>query len=151
MSLPTLWVERIFQKLTLAYGRDFLGRWEGIPLADVKTDWADCLSGFHAHPESIAFALSNLPDSKPPTAQEFRALCRKAPAPDIPRLPEPKADMARVNAELAKLGPLKAALKNGPAVSGLDWAYSLQKRDNAGERLNMTSRKFYRQALGIEA
>lgn len=29
MSLPAAWIDKIFTKLTLAYGRDFLGRWEG--------------------------------------------------------------------------------------------------------------------------
>jgi hypothetical protein len=80
MSLPMPWVERIFTKLTMVYGRDFLGRWEGLDISEVKADWAHELSGFKDHAESIAYALKNLPDSgKPPTVLEFRAMCRKAP------------------------------------------------------------------------
>ena len=111
MSLPTAWVEKIFDRLTVRYGRDFLGRWEGIPIADVKADWADCLSGLFLHPSSISWALDNLPDSKPPTVQEFRAICRRAPPPELPRLPEPKADPDRVAREMAKLNDLKAQFK----------------------------------------
>lgn len=150
MSLSLQAIDRLFARLNVTYGRDFMARWEGQDVMAVKSSWAHELAGFENHLHSIAWALENLPD-RAPNIIEFRNLCRKAPAADVPRLPEPKADLARVNAELAKLGPLKAALQNKPAVGGLDWAYSLQKRDNAGERLNMTVRKFYRQALGIEA
>ena len=68
MSLPTVWIDKIFEKLSLRYGREFLGRWEGMPIADVKTDWGDVLSGMVEHPKAIGWALDNLPDSRPPTA-----------------------------------------------------------------------------------
>jgi len=76
MSLPIAWVDKLFEKLAIRYGRDFLGRWEGMPIADIKTDWSDVLSGFKGHPDSIAWALDNLPEVKAPTSTEFRALCR---------------------------------------------------------------------------
>jgi hypothetical protein len=80
MSLPMPWVERIFTKLTMIYGREFLGRWEGLNIDEVKADWAHELAGFKDHPECIAHALKNMPDGiKPPTVLEFRAICRKAP------------------------------------------------------------------------
>lgn len=146
MSLPIAWIDRIFERMTLRYGRDFLGRWEGIPIADVKTDWADVLSGFFTHPSAIAWALESLPDSKPPTVQEFRALCRAAPAPEIPRLPEPKADPGRVSAELAKLAPVRAAA----AAGGYDadpksWARRILDRHNAGGRINALPLKMARE------
>ncbi|MGH6625161.1 MAG: hypothetical protein ACRECD_01215 [Burkholderiaceae bacterium] len=150
MSLPINWVERIFQKLTVAYGRDFLARWEGVPMADVKTDWAETLGGYMEHPEAIAWALANLPDSKPPTAQEFRAICRRAPAPELPRLSEPKADPARVAAELAKLAPVRAAAA-GPAPGRHDWAHRIIARHNQGERINRFPRLAARQVLGLGA
>lgn len=149
MSLPLPWIEKIFQKLTLAYGRDFLGRWEGVPIADVKTDWADCLSGFGGQPQAIAWALANLPDSKAPTAQEFRAICRRAPAPDVPRLPEPKADPARMAAELARLAPVRAATAATAFVDHRAWAKRLIARHDAGEVLNRATLCMAQQALGI--
>jgi hypothetical protein len=78
MSLPLPWVEKIFQKLTLVYGRDFLGRWEGIPLEEVKADWAHELAGYRNSHDALAYALQNLP-RKPPTVLEFRAICEAAP------------------------------------------------------------------------
>lgn len=149
MSLSIKAIDRLFQRLNATYGSDFLGRYKGTPEEDLKTVWAHELAGFENHLHSLAWALENLPE-KCPNVIEFRNLARRAPAPEVPRLPEPKADIARVNAELAKLGPLKAELEKAPR-GGLDWAYALQRRDNAGERLDMTVRHFYRQALGIES
>ena len=93
-TLPLAWVEKVFRKLTVVYGRDFMARWEGQEINDVIEDWAEELSGFVNWPEAIAWALKNLPDSKPPTVLEFRALCFKAPKPERLALPEPAADPA---------------------------------------------------------
>lgn len=102
-ALPLAWVEKIFRKLTLVYGRDFTARWEGQETIHVIEDWAEELAGFVNWPEAIAWALKSLPEGKPPTVIEFRALCFKAPKPERPALPEPAADPARVQAELAKV------------------------------------------------
>lgn len=91
-ALPLAWVEKIFRKLTLVYGRDFMARWEGQEINDVIEDWAEELAGFVNWPEAIAWALKSLPDGKPPTVLEFRAICFKAPKPDRLALPEPAAN-----------------------------------------------------------
>ena len=88
MAMPSSWVDKIFQKLTLTYGRDFLGRWEGIPLEEVKADWAHELDGYEKAPHAIHHALTNLP-IRAPTVLEFRALCQKAPTQSLPRLDKP--------------------------------------------------------------
>ena len=80
MSLPVFWVDQIFSKLTLIYGRDFSSRWEGMNISDVKADWAHELDGLDKSPQRIAYALKNLPVSKPPTVLEFRATAWKMPA-----------------------------------------------------------------------
>lgn len=147
LPLPTAWVERIFNRLNLAYGRDFLGRWEGMPLDAVKADWADCLAGFAQNPDAIAHALAHLPDSKPPTAQEFRALCLRAPAKVLPALPEPLANPQRVAAELAALDKVRTSQPGGMK----DWACRLRDREATGDRLNPYQRHAYRVALGLEA
>lgn len=111
MALPDSWVDRIFQKLTLTYGRDFLGRWEGVPLEEVKADWAHELDGYEKAPHAIHHALKNLP-AKPPTVLDFRALCQKAPASsDAPRLDAPQA---KFTPEVAKkyLAEARALLTN---------------------------------------
>jgi hypothetical protein len=105
MSIPTPWIDRIFEKMTLVYGRAFVARWDdcGLPIEAVKADWAHELAGFDKWPEAIAHALQNLPHDRPPTVLQFRDLCRKAPPKALPRLPEPKANPERVRAEIAKL------------------------------------------------
>lgn len=145
MSLPAKWVEALFTKLTLAYGRDFLGRWEGIDLADVKTDWGHELAGFERHPEAIAYALANLPP-KAPTVLEFRAICRRAPVQDAPRLEAPVADPARRDAELAKLAAI--VQPNAARVDGRSWARRVLERFERGERLSPYAVKQARAALG---
>lgn len=144
MSLPIPWIEKIFSKLTVAYGNEFLNRWKGIDINDVKTDWSDCLTGYQQSPQAIAFALENLPDSKAPTAQEFRALCRRAPASSAPQLPEPKADPARVAAELAKLAPVRQAHAR---VDHKAWAKTILANNEAGHKLNPTTLLFAKQAM----
>ena len=52
---------------------------------------------------------------------EFKNLCRQAPAPDEVALPAPKADPARVAAELAKLSHIRATAPV-QQVGRLDWA-----------------------------
>ena len=92
MTMPLPWVEKIFRRLTLVYGRDFLSRWEGQEINGVIDDWALELAGFANWPEAIGWALNNLPADRPPTVLQFRDICRKAPARSAPALPEPEAD-----------------------------------------------------------
>jgi hypothetical protein len=144
MSLPTAWIDKIFHKLSVAYGNEFMNRWKGIDINDVKSDWSDCLTGYQQNPHAIAFALENLPDSKAPTAQEFRAICRRVPASSAPQLPEPKADPARVAAELAKLAPVRQAVGR---VDHKAWARVILENHSAGFKHNPTTLLFAKQAL----
>lgn len=143
MALPSPWVERIFDKLMLVYGRDFIGRWEGIPIANVKTDWAHELSGFEAHPEAIKHALQHLPASKPPTVYEFRNIAVSAPKMAVIELPRPPQDPAIV-------AKIKSGLKPVQEHDGKEWARRLQRRHVACERLNSYQIKCYRMALGLD-
>lgn len=102
MSLPTAWIDRIFTKLTLVYGRDFTSRWPDEMVPMVKADWAHELTGFKDHPEAIAYALQHLPPDRPPTVLQFRDICRKSPPPEAPRLEAPAANPEIVREQLAK-------------------------------------------------
>lgn len=148
MSLPTPWVDRIFDKLTLVYGQSFLRRWSDIDLNAVKSDWAHELSGFEHHPKAIAWALQNLPMDKPPTVLDFKFLARRAPPEDLPRLEAPKADPARVAEELAKLAPV---LKAPAARPSTDWASRIVERAEAGGKVAPATLRMAREALGRRA
>lgn len=147
MSLPSAWTDKIFAKLSLAYGRDFIGRWEGIDLNDVKSDWSHELAGFAEHPEAIAYALANLPP-KAPSVIEFRALARRAPLPAVKLLEAPAANPERVAAELAKLAPMRVR-KSDALPNGKEWARRLLARAAAGERIRPINLRFAREALGL--
>lgn len=145
MSLPTPWVDRIFDKLTLIYGQAFLRRWQDIDLNAVKSDWAHELAGFAQHPRAIAFALENLPIDKPPTVLEFRAMARRVPAAEVPRLEAPPADPERVAKELAKLAPMRQQM--APTVDRLAWAKRIQAKHLAGEKLALGTLRIAQDAL----
>jgi hypothetical protein len=92
-------IEFIFRKCNLRYGRDFRVRWEGCDINDVMDDWAHELKGIT--PESVAYALQNLPD-KPPTVGDFKKVALNAPMKPLERLDPPKANPEVVKAALAK-------------------------------------------------
>lgn len=146
MALPLNWIDRIFDKLVLAYGRDFTGRWDGLPMASIKTDWAHELSGFDEHPEAIKHALQHLPADKPPTVFGFRNLCISVPKTTKLELPAPPADPVFV-AEIARRLHLT---KRGSPIGDKDWAKRLKARDDAGDPLNMNQRRCYKIALGLD-
>ena len=144
MSLPIEWIEKIFKKLSVTYGRDFLGRYEGVPLAEVKADWAHELKGFECRPEAIRHALLTLNASKAPTVYEFRNVCSNAPKMAALELPAPAQDPAVVAA-------ICSGLRNGAPTGWRDWAQRLKSRHEAGDKLSMFQIASYRTALGIEA
>lgn len=144
MSLPKPWVERIFAKLTLTYGRDFLSRWEGLDMEAVQADWAHELQAYAQNQDAIKKALQSLPEGKPPTVLEFRALCRGAPGDGPLKLSYAQADPAVV---AAALSGLKRPDSNHPKA----WAWALKDREERGDRLSIAQRDMWREALRTEA
>lgn len=141
MSMPLAWVERIFHKLSVAYGRDFLGKYEGMPLADVKTDWAHELSNCTG--DSVRHALENL-TSKAPNVYEFRALCAASPKMIGLPAPLPKQDPLIVRKIIEGIKPVE---KQDPRA----WAHKIIKKHADGAKVTPTVLLFARQALGEAA
>lgn len=149
MSLPLKAVDRLFDRLVATYSNEWVRRWEGLDDAAIKTLWAHELAQFAGRLDAVAWALENLPP-RSPNVIEFRNLCRQAPRPAEAQLPSPKADPARLAAELAKLADVKKAAR--AAVSTIDhkaWAKRLIARHEAGEKLNPTCLRFARDALRL--
>lgn len=149
MSLPNKAIDRLFERLGATYGSAWTRQWADVPLSEVKTVWAHELSGYanESGLKAIAWVLENLPEKCPNTI-EFRNLCRRAPAPAVPLLPEPKADPERVAAELAKL----ASVRKAAASSTRDhkaWAKALMARHNAGDPIKPIQLRFAREALRL--
>lgn len=147
MSLPLKAVDRLFERLTATYGRDFTTKFDGLEQAALKAVWAHELAGFSDKLGMLAWALENLPE-RAPNVIEFRNLARRAPAPEVPRLAEPKADPERVKAELEKLSPALTAMK-APRTTydHKAWAKRIIARHDAGDRLNPTTLRFAKEAL----
>lgn len=143
MSLPAPWVDKIFAKLTLAYGRDFLGRWEGLDINAVKSDWGYELAGFQQMPDAIAYGLQNLPE-KCPNVFEFRAMCRRSPHPAVAQIEHSPAGKERIAEELKKLAPI---LKPKPTTDFRDWARRIVARHEGGERITRAQLAMARDAL----
>ena len=145
MSLPTKAIDRLFERLAACYGAAWTRQWADVPMADVKALWAHELGSFAGCLHRIAWALDNLP-TRCPNAIEFKHLCRQAPAPAVPQLPEPEADPERLRHELSKLGQLRA-----PPLGAVDhkaWARRIIARHEYGERLAPITLRFAREALG---
>lgn len=158
MPLPASWVDALFAKLTVAYGQRFLGLYAGLSLDAVKADWAETLDGLQTRPEVIKHALAHLPTDQPPTAMQFRQLCRNAPPPPAPRLdaPHAKPDPARMAEAIGRLQGCTTATKSGREV-----ALNLARRElwqkqhprDVSRHHAMTpfQRSFWRTVLGVPA
>lgn len=136
MSLPTNVVDRLFTRLAATYGAAWDRSVGQAPIVDVKTAWGHELQGFSGQLAAMAWALENLPE-RCPNVIEFRNLCRRAPAADVPRLPEPKADPQRVRDELEKLGDMRQAIRAQPRANTA-WAHAIVDRAKAGQRISPT-------------
>ena len=144
MSISLKAVDRLFERLAATYP-NWSSQWRDVPESDVKTAWAHELSGFQNNLHALAWALENLPE-RCPNVIEFRNLARRAPEIEKPRLPEPKADPARLKAELAKLSDMKLQVKNS-AIDPKGWAKAILKRHKEGVKINITTLSMARCAL----
>lgn len=148
MSMPIKAIDRLFDRLGLTYGSAWSRKWDGMPINEVKSLWAHELAYYANHLDAVAWALENLPENCP-NVVEFKNICRKAPEPEKPRLPEPKANPERLAAELSKLSEIKKKVLSTPvaATDGRDWARRIIARHNAGEKLNACTLRFAKEAL----
>ena len=102
MSMQSAWVDEIFGRLTVRYGRSFLDQYGDAPIPLVKADWANLLSGITY--DGVKYGLG-MGGERPPNAVQFRArcICMPSPTPQALERPHIKADKPRLAALLAKL------------------------------------------------
>lgn len=143
-------IDRLFHRLGATYGAAWDRSLGQTPVADAKTVWAHELSGFRTSLHRVAWALENLPE-RCPNPIEFKHLCRAAPAAEVEALPEPKADPARVAAELAKLGNIVNATKQASPHGMKDWAHRLRAKEAAGYKLSSYQKLCVNEAIGEAA
>ena len=143
--LPSAWIDRIFSKLMARYGRDFLGRYEGMDLSIVKADWSEEMAGMQSRPQAIKYALEHLP-VKAPNVIEFKEICNRAPVRPLLALDSPKADQDVIDRAIA-------AMREVTRFKGdrLDPIRALRRRELEGDKtLTRFQREFWRIALKNE-
>lgn len=75
VPLPDAWVEKLFHKMLLEYGKKFTDQWGMVDTQDMISHWARELSGYSgAEIRKGVEALSTKP--WPPALPEFKAMCR---------------------------------------------------------------------------
>lgn len=136
-------IDSIFERIQWRFGSAWVSRWAGTNIIGVKFDWAKNLARVEFY--AIAYAIENLPTDAPPLLGQFKDICGRAPAQKPLPIAAPKPDPARLAQELGRLNELRADMER-PA-NRLQWAYDLQERDKAGERLTAAQRATYRQVL----
>lgn len=140
-------VDAIFDKLAVRYGAEWLRQWDGVDMAFVKADWAEELSGYANNLEPLRYALRHLPERCPNVGQ-LKKIANLCPPPVFKALPAPKANEAVVSEQMAKQLELKQAL--APKADEKEWARSIVKRSEAGEKFLPFTLQSARQALGLE-
>jgi hypothetical protein len=137
-------VDHVFAVLEATYCAAWARSLGTAPIGTIKTVWAYQLGQFthsNAAKRCILWALKNPLDS-PPSAVQFRNLCRSAPGTAaVLELPRPPQDPVMVAA-------IVKGLKGKTVVNGMkDWAHRLKARHDTGERLNSYQISCYQAAL----
>lgn len=146
--MPSAWIDRIMDKLTLTYGHRFMSQWPGMSLEAVKDNWAHELNGMERHPEAIKHALTNLDPDYPPNVLQFKRACNSLPHQDPIALPAPPADPAQLASAIARA---KRATQMQPGTDHLTPIRNLMYRELQGDKgINKAQRDFWRIALADE-
>lgn len=85
-------LERVFQKLTLAFGNQMQAKWQGIDMELVYSDWAESLQEYTLGAINNAIDLAKQQEH-PPSLGSFASLCKAYKPPLIAiRLEKPKTN-----------------------------------------------------------
>jgi hypothetical protein len=118
-------IDRLFARLLLRYGAQWMRMWEGIDMDAVKAEWADELSVYATNLDAIAYGLDHLPPDFPPNIAQFKAICNRRP--DAPTLALPSPPINHQMADSA----LKAYKVTGKPTPS-EWMAQLDRDGQAG-------------------
>lgn len=146
-ALPLPWVERLFARFSVMYGKHWLEMWNGIPMSAVMAAWSEDLAGVTA--DQIRKALDHCKGNAkfPPTCPEFVAMCRQFRAgPDVAGYltpPTSKGIPDNIQAEIDKFMKRQPGEKRDPK----DWARKILADPTKYPHI---SREFAAEALGMK-
>lgn len=139
-------LNRIFKRMAATYGAAWDRSIGSAPIDDIREIWAHELAGFASKLGDIAWGLENLPE-KCPNVLEFRALCRRAPAPELKQLQSPPANPERMKAAMTELrGALGQSIQRDPK----QWAHDIVSDLKAGKKVPAYRIEAARVALGVK-
>jgi predicted nucleic acid-binding Zn ribbon protein len=73
--IPESWVEKLFHKMLLEYGKKFTDQWGAVDTDELIAHWSHELSGYAGH--EFKRGLSAISGKEwPPTLPEFKKMCR---------------------------------------------------------------------------
>lgn len=99
--LSKKWIEKLFDRMLLTYGKKFTDLWDSANSETMKSFWADRLSGFSG--EELAIGVAKLEGRDwPPTLPEFMKLCRPPADPFILYCEAVSGIAARARGEMGK-------------------------------------------------
>lgn len=81
-ALPESWVEKLFHKMLLTYGKKFSDQWGGADTDELIAHWASELGAFNGNEIKRGIAAMETRDW-PPTLPEFKKLCRPPVDPTV--------------------------------------------------------------------
>lgn len=145
-ALPDAWVDKLFMRFSVLYGKHWADMWDGVPMADVKDAWASELAGVRA--EQIAAALKQI-GKFPPTLPEFVAFCKPPPVPAAHRLFLPAPKVARDAISPQVQVEIDRYLKRGQQRDPKDWARQILAEAERGEYRNLYGIECAKEALGL--
>lgn len=139
-ALPDAWIDRLFMRFAVLYGKHWLDMWAGIPMEQVKAAWASELASVPA--ERFGPALQAV-GKFPPTLPEFVALCKPQPP-----IPSPAYHRALLPSQ--KGAPPSAEVQREIDTLLAGWGGRSDPKKWAREILAEAKAGRYRYAYGIE-
>ncbi len=146
-ALPSAWIDRLFDRFAVLYGKHWFDLWVDVPMADVKDGWSDGLRGISG--QQIIAGLEKV-GKFPPTLPEFVALCKPpaVAAAHRPFLPAPKPARGAIDARVRS--EVDRYLKNAHKPDPKDWARKILVEAGRGDYRILIGIEFAKEALGLE-
>lgn len=118
-------IDRVFARLLVRYGAQWLRQWEGVDMDAVKAEWANELGVYANNLNAIGYGLDNLPVDFPPNVSQFKALCNRRPDAVVPALPAPPVNLQAASDALS-------AFRSADKDTQFEWMAKLDRDVRAG-------------------
>ncbi len=136
-ALPDAWITEIFRRMELNFGSRFSNLWRNVDPAEMRSHWAEMLSGMHDRPLAIKAALEVCQGKDdPPTPAQFLEYCRLSLRTQIDKQYKqiPPIEIS-VEERMERARQLDASTVKTASYDYRAWAKELKRRYLSGEHL----------------